>query len=233
MKKYILGLMFVLVSCFAFAGDVAAFEDIGFSADGKTYLFAEYGITDKDFQGYAEIYAVDIEKNDFLKNGVYKTNPSNATTGKSGSSVYAALKEKNQKWLNSFNATPVSVEDVLYIKPNDFKDKAETVSVTDFVHTTQENPITYNFTLVPYFEGSGKSLVSSFYIVVEKTDKDGKQLEKLVVGNPDVKRKMISSYAIEKIFCSKDAKSFVIVVEKRSEENGVPTIRYMVETFKL
>lgn len=225
--------MFVLVSCFAFAGDVAAFEDIGFSADGKTYLFAEYGITDKDFQGYAEIYAVDIEKNDFLKNGVYKTNPSNATTGKSGSSVYAALKEKNQKWLNSFNATPVSVEDVLYIKPNDFKDKTETVSVTDFVHTTQENPITYNFTLVPYFEGSGKSLVSSFYIVVEKTDKDGKQLEKLVVGNPDVKRKMISSYAIEKIFFSKDAKSFVIVVEKRSEENGVPTIRYMVETFKL
>ena len=87
--------------------------------------------------------------------------------------------EKNQKWLNSFNATPVSVEDVLYIKPNDFKDKTETVSVTDFVHTTQENPITYNFTLVPYFEGTGKSLVSSFYIVVEKTDKDGKQLEKL------------------------------------------------------
>ena len=71
MKKYIFGLMFVLVSCFAFAGDVAAFEDIGFSADGKTYLFAEYGITDKDFQGYAEIYAVDIEKNDFLKNGVF------------------------------------------------------------------------------------------------------------------------------------------------------------------
>ena len=152
MKKYIFGLMFALVSFLVFAGDVAAFEDIGFSADGKTYLFAEYGITDKDFQGYAEIYAVDVAKNDFLKNGVYKTNPSDATTGKSGSSVYAALKEKNQKWLNSFNATPVSIEDVLYIKPNDFKDKTETVSVTDFVHTTQDNPITYNFTLVPYFE---------------------------------------------------------------------------------
>jgi hypothetical protein len=159
--------------------------------------------------------------------------PSKSTTGKSGSFVYNSLKEKNAKWLSSFNATPVSIDDILYIKPNDSKNSTETITVTDFVHTTQENPLAYSFTLVPYFEGSGKSLVSSFYIVVEKTDKDGNQLEKIVVGNPDVKRKMISSYAIEKIFCSKDAKNFVIVVEKRSEENGVPTIRYMVETFQL
>ena len=233
MRKYILVLMLLLLSFSVFAGDVAAFEDIGFSADGKTYLFAEYGITDKDFQGYAEIYAVDIAKNEFLKNGVYKTNPSKNTTGKSGSSVYATLKENNAKWLKTFNASPVSLEDILYIKPNDSKVNTETVSVTDFVHTTQDNPISYDFTLIPYFEGSGKSLVSSFYIVVEKKDKTGNVIEKLVVGNPDVKRKMISSYAIEKIFCSKDAKSFVVVVEKRSEENGVPTIRYMVETFKM
>lgn len=233
MKKYILCLVFAILSVSLFAGDVAAFEDIGFSADGKTYLFAEYGITDKDFQGYAEIYAVDIEKNDFLKNGVYKTNPSKATTGKSGSSVYTELKEKHGKWLNSFNATPVSLDDILYIKSNDSKLNTETISVTDFVHSSQENPISYDFTLVPYYEGKGKSLVSSFYIVVEKKNKSGDILEKIVVGNPDVKRKMISNYAIEKIFCTKDAKSFVILVEKISEENGVPTIRYMVETFKL
>ena len=233
MKKYIFVLMFALLSFSVFAGDVAAFEDIGFSADGKTYLFAEYGITDKDFQGYAEIYAVDIEKNDFLKNGVYKTNPSKSTTGKSGSVVYNSLKEKNAKWLSSFNATPVSIDDILYIKPNDSKNNTETITVTDFVHTTQENPLAYSFTLVPYFEGSGKSLVSSFYIVVEIKDKTEKVIEKIVVGNPDVKRKMITGYSIEKIFCTPDAKSFVIVVEKKSEENGVPSIRYMVETFKL
>ena len=68
---------------------------------------------------------------------------------------------------------------------------------------------------------------------MEKKNKAGDILEKIVVGNPDVKRKMISNYAIERIFCTKDAKSFVILVEKISEENGVPTIRYMVETFKL
>ena len=67
---------------------------------------------------------------------------------------------------------------------------------------------------------------------LEKLDKDGKVLDKIVAGNPDVKRAMVSSYCIEKIFCSPDAKSFVILVEKRVEENGVPTIRYMVETFQ-
>ena len=232
MKKYIIGFVFILSSFLLFAGDVAAFEDIGFSADGKTYLFGEYGITDKNFQGYAEIYAVDIAKNDFLPNGIYKTNPSVATTGKSGITVYEALKEKHKNWLNSFKATPAPLDDVLYIKPNDSKSNTETVSVTDFVHTSQENPITYNFTLVPFFEGTGANLVSSFYIVVEKLDKDGKVLDKVVAGTPDVKRKQISSYSIEKILCSPNAESFIIIVEKRSEENGVPTIRYMVETFQ-
>jgi len=231
MKKYILCFILCCAAFLVFAGDVAAFDDIGFSADGKTYLFGEYGITDKDFQGYAEIYAVDVAKNDFLPNGIYKINPSKATTGKSGSSVYNSLKEKNSTWINSFNPTSVPLDDILYIKPGDSKLNTETITVTDFVHTTQENPITYKFTLVPFFEGTGKTLVSSFYIAVEKLDKNGKVLDKLVAGTPDVKRKLISSYSIEKIMCSPDAKSFVIVVEKRSEENGVPTIRYMVETF--
>ena len=69
--------------------------------------------------------------------------------------------------------------------------------------------------------------------MVEIKDKTEKVIEKIVVGNPDVKRKMITGYSIEKIFCTPDAKSFVILVEKKSEENGVPSIRYMVETFKL
>ena len=193
MKKYILSVLLFASLCLAYAGDVAAYEDIGFSSDGKTYLYGQYGITDKDFQGYAEIYCVDVEKNDFLPKGVFKTNPSLATTGKSGISVYNLLKEKNANYINSFKATPVTINDILYLKPNDSKSSTESIVVTDFEHTTQENPITYKFTLVPFVEGKGKNLVSSFYIIVEKMDKDGKLLEKLVAGTPDIKRKMILS----------------------------------------
>lgn len=54
MKKHLLILftIFATVSL-SFAGDAAAFVDLGLSEDGKTYVFAEYGKTDKTFQGYA------------------------------------------------------------------------------------------------------------------------------------------------------------------------------------
>lgn len=232
MKKQIVASILILCSVFAaFAGDVAAFEELGFSADGKYYSFAQYGITDKDFQGYAEIYIVDIAKNDFVKNGKFLTEPSATTKGKSGVIIFDTLKTKNSKTIDAYKFNKSAIEDVLYIKPNDTKSSTESITVTDFEHTTQDNPITYSFTLTPFFSGKGSSLTSSFYISVEKKDKDGVLIEKKVVGNPNVKRAKVSGYAIEKIICSKDAKNFVIIVEKRSDENGTPDVRYMVETF--
>ena len=49
MKKHLLILftIFATVSL-SFAGDAAAFVDLGLSEDGKTYVFAEYGKTDRD-----------------------------------------------------------------------------------------------------------------------------------------------------------------------------------------
>ena len=93
MKRFFCALLFLVTSLSAFGGDAAAFVDIGISEDGKTYVFGEYGMTDRNFQGYAEIYAVDIEKNDFLKNGVYRTKPSADTFSKSGKDVFDALDE--------------------------------------------------------------------------------------------------------------------------------------------
>ena len=96
MKRCILVVLSLFLFCgFLFAGDVAVFDDIGFSEDGKTYLFGQYGTTDKTFRGFAEIYAVDIESNSFKTNGIYRTNATEATAGKSGSSVYEELKKKN------------------------------------------------------------------------------------------------------------------------------------------
>ena len=47
MKKLLFGLIFAgLGAAFVAAGDAAVFDDIGFSADGKTYLFGQYGKTD-------------------------------------------------------------------------------------------------------------------------------------------------------------------------------------------
>ena len=73
MKKIIAGgVIFALCLSFALAGDAAVFVDGGFSSDGSVYLFGQYGKTDKSFRGWAEIYTVDVAKNDFVKGGTYK-----------------------------------------------------------------------------------------------------------------------------------------------------------------
>ena len=75
-KSFLIGLLFGAVTVFLSAGDVASFVDKGFTEDGKYYVFGQYGKTDKKFQGWAEIYQVDIAKNDYVDEGIFKTKPS-------------------------------------------------------------------------------------------------------------------------------------------------------------
>ncbi len=74
--------VFFMLGLSVFAGDVAQFVDLGFSPDGRYYMFGQYGVTDKTWQGYAEIYTVDMDKNAFVPAGVFKSGPSAATAGK-------------------------------------------------------------------------------------------------------------------------------------------------------
>ena len=62
-----------------YAGDAAVFQDIGFSDDGTTYIFGQYGKTDKNYEAWAEIYTVDVAKNDYVKGEVFTTEPSAET----------------------------------------------------------------------------------------------------------------------------------------------------------
>ena len=70
--------------------------------DGKTYVFAEFGITDRTFQGYGEIYTVDVERNAYVPNGVFITKPSPATAGKNGRNIYDELIERSGSFLSSY-----------------------------------------------------------------------------------------------------------------------------------
>ena len=80
MKKSVVCCLFLALGLSVLsAGDVATFVDKGFSEDGKYYVFGQYGKTDKKFQGWAELYQVDIAANDYTDNGVFKTKPSAVT----------------------------------------------------------------------------------------------------------------------------------------------------------
>jgi len=212
------------------AGDVATFVDKGFSEDGKYYVFGQYGRTDKKYQGWAEIYQVDIAKNDFVDSGVFKTKPSAVTADKTGAEVYEALEAKSYFHFKNLNCEKADANQLIYICDDADKSGTDKIVFKDFNGSEIDNPNTFNIQLVPTVSGYGKNVKSSFYIMVEKKDSEQKLISRTQVGSPDVVRKGVSAYKIEKIMCDKTQHNFIFVVEKTVEDEDGPSIRYMVET---
>ena len=82
----------VLSAASVFAGDAASFDDIGFSSDGRFYIFGTYGKTDRDYKAWAEIYTVDVAANEFVKGEVFKIKPEESSSSDSGKSAYERLR---------------------------------------------------------------------------------------------------------------------------------------------
>lgn len=232
MKKLLLLGMISVAGFMAFAGDAAAFVDLGISQDGRTYAFAEYGKTDKTFQGYAEIYTVDIEKNDFVDGEVFRTNPSTATTSKSGKAVYEELYEKASWKLRKYDFKPASVDNLLYVR-DDKKEGESEIVFKDFEGSTNEQSVYYHIKLAKTVFGSGEGLRSSFFITMEKKDAEGTVISRNIVGSPDIKRKKVTDYRIDRIFSDKTGRNLVFIVEKTVSDVNGSSIRYMVETIRL
>lgn len=232
MKRFFLIASLTLISFFSYAGDAAVFEDLGFSKDGKTYLFAQYGKTDKDFQAWAEIYTVDVAENNYVKNEVYKTEPKEIAREASGKQAFASLLEKTEWKRSKYNAQKAEASELLYVREVENKKASDEISFKDFEASTEDKEIFYKIKLIPQFEGKGKNVKSKYYIDVKQTDLKGNILNSWKVGTPELKRKGISSYLIDKIFTSKDKKSLVIVVQKTLEDDRGTSIRYMVETLR-
>lgn len=233
MKKTLFCVAFALLTTAAvFAGDAAVFYDMGFSDDGTTYLFGQYGKTDKNYEAWAEIYTVDVARNDYVSGEVYKTAPSKETVNISGKKAFELLKEKNEWKTAKYNCKPCDAETLLYIRSDENKDAEDEIVFKDFEGSTDESPVFYSIKLLPYYEGTGTKTVSSYYILLEKKDNDGNLLFKKVVGNPDIKRKGISSYKINRIYTDKNAKGLVFIIEKTLEDDKGTSIRYMVETLR-
>lgn len=234
MKKLIICFVLILSLCLSvFAGDVAEYTDLGFSPDGKYFVFAQYGVTDKDFEPYAEIYTVDVAKNDFVKDAVFKSLPGKSKTGKNGLSVFEELYNKNESTLKKYSGEKASLETTLYLRGPESKGSTEEITFKDFVNSSEEKELFYTINLVKHISGKGKNLKSSFFIGLEQKDAEGNILSRKVIGNPDFERKNVSDYTIRRIIADKTGKSIVFEIEKRIEDEKGTSFRYMVETFIL
>lgn len=233
MKK-ILALSFCLMISFIniFAGDSAVFADIGFSDDGKYYIFGQYGKTDKNYKAWAEIYTVDVKKNDFVRNDVYKLVSKDGDES-SGKKLFENLCEKNEWKLAKYKAKPASIDSLLFLRESEKKSPTDEIVFKDFEGSSENQSIYFHVKLIPSFEGSGKTVKSKYYIDVKRIDDKNNVLSTWKIGTPDFKRKGITSYQIDKIFTDKSGKNFVFIVQKTLEDDTGTSIRYMVETFSL
>ena len=214
------------------AGDVATFVDKGFSEDGKYYVFGQYGKTDKKFQGWAELYQVDISANDYTDNGVFKTKPSAVTADKNGREVFEALEGKSYYYFKDLKCEVADIDQVLYILDDVNKSGTDEIVFKDFRSADLEKADVYNIKLYPTVNGKGKNARSSFYIMLEKRDAEGQLLLSRKIGSPNITRKGVTNYKIERIFCDKSGKNLIFVIEKMMEDDTGTSIRYMVEAAK-
>jgi len=231
MKK---GILYALCACALtftlYAGDSAVFVDNGFSADGNYYIFGQYGKTDKKFQGWAEIFTIDVAANDFVSGGIFRTKPSAVTADKSGKEVYEALAAKSYFETRKYNCMPAAPERILYIRENDGTNGAEEIVFKDFISSVSQEKAQYAVKLIPNVSGSGMNVSSSFYIELRKRGADGETLAYQKIGSPDIVRPSVKNYKIDRILCDKSGKNVAFVVAKTVEDKTGANIRYMVET---
>ena len=215
--------------CLSFAGDVASFADIGFSEDGRVYIFGQYGKTDVTFKPWAEIFAVDVAANQYVKGEVFKYNEENCDV--SGKAAFDSLKAKSEWKLSKYNAIPAGSETLLYLRTEEGKGAQDEIVFKNF--EAEGGSSSYHVKLVPTFRGTGKACQSKFYIDVSKQDENGSVIKAFKAGTPDFERKGVTGYLIEKIFTDKSGKSLVFLVKKTVEDDTGKSIRYMVETYRL
>lgn len=232
-KLMVCGMLGIFAAFASFAGDSAVLVDNGFSADGNYYIFGQYGKIDKKFQGWAEIYTVDVLKNDYVDNEVYRVKPSAVTFDKTGKEVYESLAGKNYLSIKKYNCTQNSPEQILYIREEEKKAGTDEIEFKDFISSVSDDQAYYKVVLVPTVSGEGINVKSSFYINLEKLDSKGAVLASQRIGNPGITRKGVKNYKIERIVCDKTGKKLVFIVEKTMEDKTGINIRYMIETARL
>jgi predicted secreted protein len=213
------------------AGDNASFVDLGFSPDGKIYMFAQYGVESNTLKPWADLAVVDVSRNNFVDGGkVSYTHANPVTNGQDGSGALYRLISQSGALANRYGVNFLLQGQPLYLSletSGKAGDGGEVIDFRDF----QAN-VSYRATLIPTLEGSGGDLKSSFFINLERTRRDGSK-QTYTVGSPHFKRPLVSSYRIRKVMIAPEDGSLVFVIELKRAGNDGFDIRYMTEAVRL
>lgn len=219
MRKLCTVIIMAAFTAAVYAGDIANFVNLGFSADGTKFAFGQYGLQDKTYRAYAEIYAVDIGTNTFLQNGIFRTSPSKQTEGKESKSTFLALQNRAQAALSKWDISETRQGRVLYVQTEATAGN-QTLFFRDF-QTSDEYTVVLN-------TAQKSKTESSFYLTVEKTKPNGTKIQKQV-GRPDYIRSGVKNYSVKKILMDDSAHAMIFIIEKNEYASAGDSFRYMVE----
>ena len=212
------------------AGDTATFADLGFSPDGRTYMFGQYGVQSGTLRPWADIFIVDVPRNNFVSGGrVSYIHDRAVVSGHDGSGALFQLITRNASLTERHRIDHCLQGQPLFIALDnaDLTPGTAPIEFRDFTAGAS-----YRATLVPQIEGSGASLRSSFYINLERTARDGSR-RTYTVGTPQFRRPLITSYHIRRVMVAPHDGSMIFVIEMRRREGANTSIRYMVEALQL
>ncbi|MDR0656376.1 MAG: DUF2259 domain-containing protein [Treponema sp.] len=233
MKKTAILSGMVLLAFSLWAGDTASFVDLGFSPDGQVYMFAQYGVQTSTLRPWADLFAVDVPRNNFVSGGKLSyIHESPVMAGQDGSGAFFRLLSRNGTLADQNKVTFMNQGKPLYIslENGDFPSDGAQGSGIEFRDFGKGD--NYRAVLVPYTEGTGANLKSSFYIELERTAANGNR-RSYTIGTPGVKRPLIVSYKIKKVIAAPHEGSIIFVIETRKQADSGYDVRYMVEALKL
>ena len=208
----------------AAGGDIATFENLGFSPDSGVFVFGQYGVSGDASQPFAEIFAVDVARNQFLPDGVFElTSGTPLALGQDGRGALYNLLAEARPLLTLRRVDHLSTGRPVYLLVDGDEPRAR-ISFRDFNANAR-----YDASLSQETRGSGDSVSAAFFLDVTITRADG-SVRTLRIGRPSYFRDQVMNYRITQILLGPDERALVIVVEKRSPDGS---IRYMVETASL
>ena len=209
------------------AGDKAEFVNLGFSPDGKYFLFGQYGYNSEKSLSYADIFMVDVKKNLFVAGGVLKGEYVNSLEpGQSSDGALFTLLESAIPLKNKYNISFLEKGRPLYIRIDESEESLSALDFRDF-ETGSHYAMTLNQNVLT--DEEDLPVKSSFHIDLVFSSGSGSDIP-FKIGHPDYMRKDIGGYRIERVMTDPKGNSIVIILAKIDKDLN---IRYMVETLKI
>jgi len=224
MARRVALLVFLLVSSLLFGGDIATFANLGFSANSRYFMFAQYGVGEEDSYPYADLFVVDVPANDFVPDGVrQEVYAAPSEPGFIGAAALYTLLAENADLKKEHGIDHLATGRILYLLVDGDEPKEE-LDFRDFL-----SGIRYNVSLEQKVYGEGEGVRSSFHIDLTVIAQNGTS-RYYRVGLPNFQRTGVKGYRIKQVILSPGGSALVFVIEKEEVDRRGSNIRYMVET---